>query len=134
MQGDAKEQKRSLVALQVELGRFRADELAACAEPTAAGRLVLRAIDADANGLKTLASAVVARPGHLVVLVSTSTPALVVVARSADVNASAQKLLATLIAKFGGRGGGKPELAQGGGLNATTDAVLQAARAAILGE
>jgi alanyl-tRNA synthetase len=128
MQGDAKEQKRSLVALQTELARFRADELAASAEPSAAGRLVLRAIDADANGLKTLAAAVVARPGHLVVLVSTSTPALVVVARSADMKASAQQLLATLIAKFGGRGGGKPELAQGGGLNASADAILEAAR------
>ena len=131
MQGDAKEQKRSLVALQTELARFRAEELAASAEPSAAGRLVLRAIDADANGLKTLAAAVVARPGHLVVLVSTSTPALVVVARSADVKVSAQQLLATLIAKFGGRGGGKPELAQGGGLAAPADAILAAVRAAI---
>ena len=119
MQGDAKEQRRSLVALQTELARFRADELAASAEEvrlpglrssegkpdTTATRLVARAIDADANGLKTLAAAVVARPGHLVVLVSTSTPALVVVARSADVKVSAQQLLATLIAKFGRRGG-----------------------------
>jgi alanyl-tRNA synthetase len=134
LQADAKEQRRSIVALQTELARFRADELAASAEEvrlksdTTGTRLVARAIDADANGLKTLAAAVVARPGHLVVLVSTSTPALVVVARSADVNASAQQLLATLIAKFGGRGGGKPELAQGGGLNASPDAILEAAR------
>jgi alanyl-tRNA synthetase len=74
---------------------------------------------------------VVARPGHLVVLISTSTPALVVVARSSDVNTSAQQLLATLIAKFGGRGGGKPELAQGGGLVASADAIISAVRAAI---
>jgi alanyl-tRNA synthetase len=146
MQGDAKEQKRSLVALQTELTLFRADELAASAEEvrlralrssegkpdTTATRLVARAIDADANGLKSLAAAVVARPGHIVVLVSTSTPALVVVARSSDVNTSAQQLLATLIAKFGGRGGGKPELAQGGGLNAPPQAILEAARDAIL--
>jgi alanyl-tRNA synthetase len=131
MQGDAKEQKRSLVALQTDLARFRADELAASAEPTPAGQLVLRALDADANGLKVLAAAVVARPGHLVVLVSTSTPALVIVARSADVSTSAEQLLATLIAKFGGRGGGKPELAQGGGLNASSDAIISAVRAAI---
>jgi alanyl-tRNA synthetase len=94
-------------------------------------RLVARALDDDANGLKALAAAVVARPGHLVVLVSTSTPALVVVARSADVKASAQQLLATLIAKFGGRGGGKSELAQGGGLNASSDAIISAVRTAI---
>jgi alanyl-tRNA synthetase len=132
LQFDAKEQRRSLVALQTELARFRADDLAASAEPAAAGRLVLRALDADANGLKTLAAAVVARPGHLVVLVSTSTPALVVVARSADVNASAQQLVATLVTKFGGRGGGRAELAQAGGLDAASGAILEAARAAIV--
>ena len=131
LQVDAKEQRRSIVALQIELARFRADELAASAEPTAVGRLILRAIDADANGLKTLASAVAARPGHLVVLASASTPALVVVARSADVRASAQQILAALVAQFGGRGGGKAEFAQGGGLNASPEAILEAARAAI---
>ena len=56
-----------------------------------------RAIDADANGLKALATAIVAKPGHLVVLVSSSTPALAVVARSADVSLPAQRLLASLI-------------------------------------
>jgi alanyl-tRNA synthetase len=132
LQAEAREQKRSLVALQTELARFRADELAASAEPTSAGRLVLRALDADASALKTLAAAIVARPGHLVVLVSTSSPVLVVVARSADVHTSAQKVLSTLTASFGGRGGGKPELAQGGGLSASPDAILEAARAAIV--
>ena len=73
-----------------------------------------------------------ARPGHLVVLASASTPALVVVARSADVHASAQQILATLVAQFGGRGGGKAEFAQGGGLNASPEAILEAARAAIV--
>jgi alanyl-tRNA synthetase len=94
-------------------------------------RLVARAVDADASGLKTLATAIVLRPGYLTVLVSVSTPALVVVARSSDVALSAQQLLATLIASFGGRGGGRPELAQGGGLVASADAILDAARAMI---
>jgi alanyl-tRNA synthetase len=131
LQNEAKEQKRSLAALQTELARFRAEELAASADATSAGRLVLRALDADANALKALAAAIVARPGHVVVFVSTSKPALVVVARSSDISASAQQLLATLVAKFGGRGGGKPELAQGGGLDASPEAILEAARAAI---
>lgn len=132
LQAESKEQKRSLVALQIELARFRADELAASAEVAPAGRLVLRAYDADANGLKALASAIVAKPGYLVVLVSTSRPALVVVARSSDVSASAQRIVASLTAAFGGRGGGKPELAQGGGLDAAADAILDAARAALV--
>ena len=65
------------------------------------------------------------------VLVSTSTPALVVIARSADVDVSAQQLLAALIAQFGGRGGGRPEMAQGGGLTASADAILAALRASL---
>jgi len=151
LQTEAKEQKRSLVALQNELARFRAGELAASAEPVwlpvprrgegkpdtgraCDRRLVLRALDADANGLKALASAIVAKPGYLVVLVSTTRPALVVVARSSDVPAAAQQIVASLTAAFGGRGGGKPELAQGGGLDAAADAILDAARAAIVGD
>jgi alanyl-tRNA synthetase len=128
MQAEAKDQKRSTAVLQSELSRFRAEELVASAESTAACRLVLRAIDSDANGLKALASAVTSRPGFAVALVSTSTPALAVVARSAEVDRSAQKVIAGLVATFGGRGGGKPELAQAGGLTGAADAILAEAR------
>ena len=138
LQAEVKEQKRATIALQNDLARYRAEEIAASAEPVrlrpdtpADYRLVARAVDADANGLKALAAAVTAAPGFVVVLVSTSTPALAVVARSRDVDVSAQKVLATLIATFGGRGGGRPEAAQGGGLAAEPDAILRAARAAI---
>jgi alanyl-tRNA synthetase len=131
MQGDAKDQKRSTAALQNDLARYHAEELAAGAEEVSTYRLVARAVDADANGLKALATAITAKPGYLVILVSSSTPALALVARSAGVNVSAQQLLAALIATFGGRGGGKPELAQGGGLAGSADAILAAARAAI---
>ena len=121
-----------------ELGRehIRAsssDDLVRAAEASTAGRLILRAIDTDANGLKALAVAVVSRPGHIAVLASTSRPALVAVARSPDLAVSSRELVATLIATFGGRGGGKAELAQAGGLDGSSDAILAAARTAILG-
>jgi alanyl-tRNA synthetase len=138
LQAEAKEHKRSMSALQGDLARYRAEELAASAETVRLSapddtqvRLVTRAVDADANGLKTLATAIVARPGFLVVLVSASSPALVVVARSSDSAVPAQQLLASLIARFGGRGGGRPELAQGGGLAASPEAILEAARGII---
>jgi alanyl-tRNA synthetase len=139
LQAEAKDHKRAMSALQGDLARYHAEKLAASAETVRLAalpddhnaRLVARGVDADANGLKTLATAIVARPGYLVVLVSAATPALVVVARSADVGVSAQQLLTSLIAKFGGRGGGRPELAQGGGLVASAEAILDAARAEI---
>ena len=136
LQGEAKEQKRAIAGLQTDLARYRADELAAAAEEVRLGadgtvKLVARALDADANGLKSLATAIAARPGLLIALVSNTTPALVVIARSSDVAISAQQLLATLTAEFGGRGGGRAEMAQGGGLAASSDAIIAAVRAAI---
>ena len=131
LQADARDQRRAMDGAQRELARYRADELAAGAEQSAACRLVAHAVDADANGLKALATAIAAKPGFLVVLVSASTPALAVIARSADVSISAQKLLASLIEQFGGRGGGRPELAQGGGLTATAQAIFERVRASI---
>ena len=133
LQAEIKDQKRGVAGLQTELARFRALELAAAAERvTPETSVVLRAIDADANGLKALASAVTAVPGYAVVLVSTSRPSLVVAARSAGLEVSAQQVVAALTAKFGGRGGGKPELAQAGGLDAPAQDILDAARAALL--
>jgi alanyl-tRNA synthetase len=41
-------------------------------------------------------------------------------------------VLSTLLARFGGRGGGKPDIAQGGGLDAPSDEILAAARSAIV--
>ena len=82
--GRSKEQKRAASALQTELARFLAADLAASAEPGPGGRLVLHAVDADANGLKALATAVTSAPGFVVVLVSVAAPVPVVVSRAAD--------------------------------------------------
>jgi alanyl-tRNA synthetase len=131
MQADAKEQKRAMTALQNELARFRAEELAAGATVVqlrdgGTARLVARALDADGNTLKALATALTSRSGLVVVLVSVATPAQAVVARSADLTAvHAQQVLAHLLSRFGGRGGGRAELAQAGGLNGSADTILQ---------
>ena len=121
---DAKDHKRTLDGLQNEIARYRAEELAA----TATAGLVLHSVDADASGLRALASALTLKPGYTAVLVSVSRPALAVVARSADVTVSAQRVIAGLTAKFGGRGGGKPELAQAGGLDASPDELFAEVR------
>jgi alanyl-tRNA synthetase len=62
------------------------------------------------------------------VLVGDGEPAPIVVARSAGVGFDAGALIKSLTTEFGGRGGGRPELAQGG-VSAAPDAIVQRARA-----
>jgi alanyl-tRNA synthetase len=128
LQADLKDQRRAMSAQQIELARYRAGEIAASAEPVAAGRLIVRVIDADANTLKAMATTIASQPGFVVALLSSSSPTLAVIARSDGLNVSAQQVLSVLIGKFGGRGGGRPELAQGGGLTGRPDDIVSAIR------
>jgi alanyl-tRNA synthetase len=131
LQVESRERQKTLSSLQKKLAKYHAVELAAAAEQNLAGKLVARAVDADADGLKSLASMITAATGHIALLVSIGTPALVVVARSQDVAVPANRIVQTLIEKFGGRGGGRSDLAQAGGLSGTPDAILAAGRAAL---
>jgi alanyl-tRNA synthetase len=70
----------------------------------------------DATGLQTIATAAAASPGVCAAVFSASSPSLVVVARASDTNIDASAVVRALMARFGGKGGGKPELAQAGGL------------------
>ncbi|MEQ1911842.1 MAG: DHHA1 domain-containing protein [Vicinamibacterales bacterium] len=132
LQGDAREQKRALVAAQLELAKYEAAALAGGAEPQSFGRAVLRIVDGDGVRLKALASAIVARPDLLVVLISRNAPVLAVAARSSNVTVPCHELISALARQFGGKGGGKPDLAQCGGLQAQPEDVLAASRASIL--
>ena len=130
LQEEARDLRRTQRDLQGELAGLRAAALADAAEPIGGRRAVLAAIpDADAGALKGLGAAIVARPGLVAVLVSDAAPAIAVVARSADVDVDASALFKALTARFGGKGGGRPDFAQGGGLNGAPGAILDAARA-----
>jgi alanyl-tRNA synthetase len=132
LQSETREQKRQLASLHRELAAFRAEDLARQSEAYGSARLVLKVMEGDAGTLKALATAVSARPGFVTVLVSNSAPALVVAARSADVSLSCDALVATLTSAFGGRGGGRPELAQAGGLQGSPAAIIDAVRRALV--
>jgi alanyl-tRNA synthetase len=133
LQGELKEQKRLLGTAQLELAKYEAIALADGAEAMGGGRLVLRAVDGDAARLKALASATATRAGTLVILVSTAAPAVAVAARAADVDVPCHEIIAALAKDFSGRGGGKPDLAQCGGLQGSVDAILAAARTLVAG-
>ena len=129
LQDELKGQKQIARGLQERLARFEAE--ACVARASAAGRLravVERVEGWDAQGLKALAVAIAAHPGCAAVLVSADSPPLVVVARAPDVHLDANAVLKQLTARFGGKGGGRPELAQGGGLAASHEEILTAGR------
>jgi alanyl-tRNA synthetase len=92
-------------------------------------RVVLQALEGwDAAGLKSIASALVAQGGVTAALLSVGDPVAIVVARSPNVAIDAGTTLRALLDRFGGRGGGRPELAQGAGLTGKSDEILAAAR------
>jgi alanyl-tRNA synthetase len=76
--------------------------------------------------LKLLAAKICSRPGVVALLADESDQLRVVFARSADRTPDMNALLKKTMESFGGRGGGRPNLAQGGGLVAeSANAVLQ---------
>jgi alanyl-tRNA synthetase len=78
-----------------------------------------------------MAVAICAAPGFEVALFSVSEPFVVVVARSRDARLDASAVVRDLVTRFGGRGGGKADLAQGGGLTGNLQEMLDAATAAM---
>ena len=129
LQAESKTLRSEIRALSEQLAVHEASALAAESEPLGGRRVVCRAMDGrDGAALKALAQAVASRPGHVAVLVSASRPALIVAARSADEATDAGALVKALIARFGGKGGGRPDGAQGGGLDAEPSVIVEAAR------
>lgn len=124
---DARASRKTTRMLSEELITCRVAVLASRAEHVAGVDLVVAALeDADAVALRHAATSLVDACGRVVVLLTTSQPASLVVARSADVTAvDASALVRYLAGHFGGNGGGKPELAQGGGFNADRDSVAR---------
>jgi len=76
--------------------------------------------------VKLLAAKICSRPGTVALLADEGDQLRVVFARSADITADMNALLKKTLERFGGRGGGRPNLVQGGGLVAdSARAVLQ---------
>jgi alanyl-tRNA synthetase len=130
LQQESKSLQRTIRTQQEALATHIAAELVARAAPAGDRLIVVESVDEwDAAGLKALAAAAVAREARaVVVLFSSTSPALVVVAKGKDASIDASAVLKALVAKFGGKGGGKPDLAQGGGLNGATDELLATGR------
>jgi alanyl-tRNA synthetase len=121
---------RAVRELQGQLAVHKAAELVASAGPAESGRIAIAcALDGwDAAGLKGIATAAAAAAGVRIAVFSAASPALVVVARAADQGVDAAAVVKGLLGRFGGKGGGKPEFAQGGGLEGSLEEMQAFAR------
>ncbi len=129
LQADSKETKKQLKDLQARLATFEAIALSGRAEMRGGVQVVVAALEGwDQNGLKAIASSIATRPLHVAVLFGLPSPAAAVVARAKDASVDCGALLKALVGRFGGKGGGRPDLAQGGGLQGTADDLVSFAR------
>ena len=135
LQTASKAQQKTHEALHARLATHEASALAAKGQKIGSVTLVAEALLGwDASGLKKLASAITSNPGMVVVLVTSESPSLVVVARSQDLALDTGTVLKALLERFGGKGGGKGSMAQGGGLSGATADILAAGREAAFPE
>jgi alanyl-tRNA synthetase len=133
LQGENKTLGRTVRTLQEQLAVHVAADLVARATRAGGRVVVVEALEGwEAAGLKAVAAAVAATPGGCAAVFSATEPALVVVARAQGLPVDASAVLKGLVARFGGKGGGKPDLAQGGGLMGDRAAILDAARTELL--
>ena len=119
---------RALHGFQEKLAAHEAKALLATGSS-----LVVLALDGwDAQGLKAIATAATAAsPDAVIALFTTTTPSQVVIARGSNARVDAGALLKQLASQFGGKGGGKPDLAQGGGFDASSAELIGFVRGAL---
>ncbi|MGC8782392.1 MAG: alanyl-tRNA editing protein [Anaerolineae bacterium] len=106
------------------------------ASPELAGRrIIARALDAPIERVKALAQALRGRPGTVALLAARGERPQLIFARSDDVALHVGELMRTATAVAGGRGGGRPDWAQGGApTNEGVEMALAAATTALLGK
>jgi alanyl-tRNA synthetase len=129
------EQNRALQselrAAREQLATYEAKSLLASAALHGAHRLVARAFARSADEVRLLAQALVAESGVIALLGAAGEKAQLIFARSADVPLDVVPLLKKALDQLGGRGGGRPNMAQGGGASADLDQVQAAINAAL---
>jgi len=86
-------------------------------------------VEADAMLLRDLASGLIEKPGVIALLgAMNGDQAIYVFGRSADVEANMGNLLRDSARPLGGKGGGRPDFAQGGGCPEILDAACRLLR------
>jgi alanyl-tRNA synthetase len=133
LQAEAKELRRQIKDLQSRLAGFEGAALADTVQSYGNVRGVVAAVEGtDQAALKALAATITSRNAHVAALFSAPGPSAAVIARGADSTVDCAALLKKLIERFGGKGGGRPDLAQGGGLQGAPDEIVAFTRDLLL--
>lgn len=132
MQTEARTNQKAIRQLRDAAAEHEAVTAIATADDIGAFRRVLvTRPDWDLDALKTLASAIVAHPRCVAVVAGGNAPVQLVVSRSKDVAFDAGGWMKLVTSSLGGRGGGRPEMAQGG-VAASLEEVLAFARDSVI--
>ena len=116
--------QEKLRAAEFELVRMKKEQLLTQGEKflqeaeilPGGAKLIARFVDTDANGLRDLASRLIEAPGVIALLgAMNGDQAIYVFGRAADVDVNMGSLLRDSAKPLGGKGGGRPDFAQGGG-------------------
>jgi alanyl-tRNA synthetase len=114
--GEWKDLRKQLEAANARLAELETKAAGDAAESVNGIRLIANVLPGAV--LQKTATELVAQPKTVALLASTDGPVRLVFARSADVAADMGVLLRDVVGIVGGKGGGKPDFAQGGGSDA----------------
>ena len=123
--------RKRLEAMEERLASLQAQELAAGAEEVEGAKLLAALVEGGPDHAKRLVDLLADRLGRCAVILGTRAGdrALVVAKVAEEPRLSAGELVRAAAARLGGKGGGRPTFAQGGGPNAA--ALPQAIQAAL---
>jgi alanyl-tRNA synthetase len=131
LRAELKTAQTALKELREQLVEYEAVKLLAEAPRSNGCALITASFDGrDAGELKLLASRLTENENVVVLIGTAGEKAQLIFARSADLAFNMGALLKEAVGKLGGRGGGQPAFAQGGGVTATLEQIKSVIEAA----
>lgn len=131
LQAECRAAGRSLDEMRSTLATYEAARLSARAITVDSTPVVCEVVEADDEAIKRIARLVARDARVAAVLISSRVPCFVVAASPEERGLDASLVIRDLVDRVGGRGGGKAGLAQAGGIEASSEDVLAAARDAV---